>query len=152
MMPVYQISKSTKALISENYNTYNTRILDTKGEKLSNHKLEHILAKNCLNYGSAIEGTKKYVSKILQTKINLPIPVFPIKGIFMFPTTSLSNDDCVMLSYFQIKFYKKINEHVFVRFHDETDLSLNVSHYTFDRQFKKTAQVIAELQRPIIWQ
>lgn len=151
MLPVYQISKSTKALISEHSNSYNTRILDTKGEELSTHKLEHILAKSCLSYGSEIEGAKKYVSGILQTKINLPIPVFPMKGIYMFPTTSLSNNNCVILSYFQIKFYKEVNQHVFVRFYDGTELYIKVSFYTFDRQFKKTAQVIVESQRLIIW-
>lgn len=151
MKKIYKITRKTIALIHKNSNYYQTRIIERDLTKRSIFSMEQILDKSCISYGAGIIGRREAAKNILQTNINLPVSVGPTEGVYMFPTASRTNKNCVYLSYYHIKYYEQRDHKLYVGFHNGTGLYIKVSLHTFDIQIKKTAQLIAANQRKRIW-
>ncbi|HLR09275.1 MAG TPA: competence protein ComK [Bacillota bacterium] len=145
------ITQETNALIKRHSSYYKTRILDGKGEKHSIYKPEVILHKSCLAYGATFAGRKAAAENILKSKIKLPIPVIPQQGVYMFPTSALKSPHCTWLSYYQIRYFEARDNRTYVEFHDGTHLFVNVSVRALDKQYKRTSQVIAVLNRSLFF-
>ncbi|MBP1971677.1 competence protein ComK [Virgibacillus natechei] len=149
---IYTISQDTKAIMTKETGYYRTLIIEGNKKKPSNYKIEQILNYNCLLYGSDLAGRKKGVKRILKSASKLPIPVDPAnKGIYMMPTASIKNKDCVWLAYHHIKFYEQRDHKAYIGFHDDTGIYINASVKTIDLQYKRTSEVIVDYNRDKIF-
>ncbi|MBP1948812.1 competence protein ComK [Virgibacillus litoralis] len=148
---VYIITQQTKAILTHDSSYYRSRILETQRESHSIHRPEQIIDHTCLLYGSTLEGRRAAVKDILKINSKVPVPIIPGKGVFMLPTSSTKNKDCVWLSFYQIKGYEQRDGQTYIVFNDGTGLYVNTSEKSFDLQFKRTSQVIAQLNRSIFF-
>ena len=143
----YIITVDTKAIMHKDSNYYRTLILEGKEEKKSQATVLEILNRNCLDYGASFKGRRETSSYYLHSNNKLPIAVHPAKGIYFFPTASLTNKDCVWLAYHHIKRIIKSEDKTYVLFHDGTGIYINSSYYTVDNQKKRTSELIVQLNR-----
>lgn len=140
---MYIINCETKVITFKQNEYYNTLIIDGSKKKYSVHHPMKIFEYNCSEYGGSLSGGIEIVQKILKSKTKLPIPIMPLMGIFMFPTTSDRKANCAWLAYYQIKKYEERDKMTYVYFKDNTGMYFNISYKQFDSQFKRTSQVIA---------
>src|SRR5690625_819271 len=96
-------NKKTKAIMRKKTEYHRTKINEKDKIKHSPHSPLQLLDHNCIINGASLEGRIKTVKKILRSKTKLPIPIQPKKGIYMFPTISMKNINCVWISYFHVK-------------------------------------------------
>lgn len=143
----YVITTETQAIIAKDSNYYRSRILEKGKESSSVYKPDNIMNYSCIVYGASLEGRRNAVELMLKTRIKLPIPVFPDHNVYMFPTASIRKKDCVWLSYYHIYDYEQRDDKTYIIFRDGSGLYVNASESTVDMQFKKTSQVIAQLNR-----
>lgn len=146
MLDVYAINGETKAILCKQDLAYRTLIYEGDCIISSTHSLQEILADNCRRHGSSLEGRLEYAEYVLHTSIKLPITVHPLKGIFMVPIRSLNSENSGVISYYQVKRYRPLRNQnrTHIQFKDRTDLIIDVSYPSFDRQYKKTGQLIAD--------
>lgn len=144
---VYVITQQTKAIMAKDSAYYRTRILEIGREINVIHKAEQILNNSCLMNGSTLSGRQAAVKQVLKAYSKLPIPVIPNKGVVMLPTASSKSKDCVWISYYHVHYFEQRDHKTFVSFRDGTGLFINTSANTIDMQFKKTSQVIAQMER-----
>lgn len=148
---LFSITRETKAIYLCDTGYYRSKIFEKNETFYSVRSPMRILDDDCLGHGSSLEGREKAVEKILKTRSKLPVPVNPDKGIYLFPTLSKRNKDCIWLSYYQIDDYDEVNDRTLVTFQDGTYLYVKVSEAVLDLQFKRTSQVIAQLNRDKIF-
>ena len=139
----YNISERTKAIMLAKEEPYRTKVFDGKEMIYLQEDIVKLLDRNCTANGAAMIGRNKTVEFILSSNSKLPIPVSPKKGHFFFPTTSIRNPDCILLSFYQIAppVIPQGNG-IIVPFKDDTSLFVNISNRQFLNQFQRTSQVI----------
>lgn len=141
--PIYIIGKQTKAIMTKDASYYRTQILEEGRKRHSRYTLEQILDHNCKVGGlSDLKGRKRAVQEILKSASKLPIPINPSEGLFLMPTASLKNQNCVWLAYHQIKSYEGRDDKTFIGFHDGTGIYVNASVNIIDMQHKRTSQLV----------
>ncbi|WP_339226553.1 competence protein ComK [Oceanobacillus sp. FSL K6-2867] len=151
MGKLYIISSDTKAIMRHTSSYFRAKVLEGNEDKDSIHTPEQIIDNSCLLYGSNLKGRKEAVQKILCTTSKLPVPVSPTRGVFMFPTSSTKNKDCVWVAFHQIKFYEQRADMTYIEFLDGTGIYVNASENTIDTQYKRTSQVIVHYNRRILF-
>lgn len=146
---LYIICQKTKALMTKDATYYRTQIFEEgrKRQRHSRYNAEQLLDYNCLRFDSDIEGRKRAVERILRSNTKLPIPIDTIKGIYMLPTASVKNKNCVWLAYHHIRSYEQRDDKTFIDFYDDTGIYVNASVHTIDMQYKRTSQVIIHFNR-----
>ncbi|MEN1967718.1 competence protein ComK [Lentibacillus sp. N15] len=145
---IYDITPDTKAIMIKDSSYYRSLILETGRERISVYKPEYIIEHSCVTNGASLVGRRTAVEQILKTRSKLPIPVAPRKDVYMFPTASVKNKDCVWLSYYHVHYFEQRDDKTFVAFYDGTGLYVNASEAAVDMQFKKASQVIAQMKGP----
>ncbi|WP_405098912.1 competence protein ComK [Oceanobacillus sp. FSL H7-0719] len=142
----YTIQDNVIALLPANSNEYRTIVL-TSNEKLY-IKLTplEIIKASCYHNFSSYEGRREAVKYLTNFQNKVPIPVNTSGGIYAFPTKSPTNDDCVWLFYHHIKSIvdnqkggMKSEFPSTVHFVNNTELPLNISHFSLSHQFYRTA-------------
>ncbi|WP_156290904.1 competence protein ComK [Oceanobacillus salinisoli] len=157
MYHIYMVTRETKMLIlMESSMYYRSLIIEENQEtdnssKYSHFKPEQIIDYNCKRYGSTLNGRKEVVKEILHSSSKIPIPIIPHLGIYIFPTASNKNKNCVWLAYHHIKDYKEHNDKTMVSFFDGTGMEINSSTSVFDRQYKRASQVIVHFNRSLLF-
>ncbi|UJL45955.1 competence protein ComK [Virgibacillus sp. NKC19-16] len=149
--PVYIIGKQTKAIMRKDATYYRTQILEEGRKRHSSYTLEYILDQSCKAFASSLKGRKDAVKEILNSASKLPIPIDTDSNIYMMPTTSLKNKDCVFLAFHQIKFYVERDDKTFIGFHDGSGIYVNASYNTVDMQHKRASQLILYFNRSNIF-
>ncbi len=147
MHTVYRITKKTKLLTHADSNYYRSYIVEEEGEHYSVHRPEEIIGRNCLSYKASLEGRLDVVKGILKSSTKLPVPIFPEYGIFLMPTASIRNPSCVWIAYHQVHHYETYKKGTYIHFYDGTGYFVNITESAFDKQYKRTSQVIVHLNR-----
>ncbi|WP_042221455.1 competence protein ComK [Oceanobacillus manasiensis] len=148
---VYIITPHTKAIISHESAYYKSLIYETGEERHSIHNPTQIIDNNCLIFGASREGRKKSVKDILGASSKLPLPVIPQVGVYMIPTASSKNKDCVWISYHQVASYEQQGDKTYITFLDGTGIHAATTKSSFDMQYKRTSQLIVHMNRSIIF-
>lgn len=146
-----KITSQTKAILTKNNNYYRSKIYEGNKVLYSIDSPLKILQDNCLEGGASLAGRKKASQNILNSASKLPVPVDPNKGIYMFPSASKKNKLVIWLAYYQVHSYESRDDITYVLFSDGSGLFVPVSFGVFDRQFKRTSQVIAQLHKKYIF-
>ncbi|WP_246202492.1 competence protein ComK [Virgibacillus doumboii] len=144
---IYIITQQTKAILSKDSPYYRSLIIEGQRERHSTYRPEQIIDHSCILYGSTLEGRRNAVKSTLKICSKVPVPVIPDKGVYMLPTSSTKNKDCVWISYYHIEDYEQRDDKTYVTFGDGTGLYVNTSESSFDLQYKRTSQLIARLNR-----
>jgi competence protein ComK len=151
MERLYIISSDTKAIMRTASSYYRSKVLEGNEDKFSIKSPEQIIDNSCLLYGADLKGRKQAVRKILSTTSKLPVPISPTRGVFMFPTSSTKNKDCVWIAFHQVKFYEQRADRTYIGFFDDTGIYVNASENSIDAQYKRTSQVIVHYNRRILF-
>lgn len=147
-MPVhYYINAETQLLMKMDDGKYRTKIVEEDRTIESDCDPLKIIDENCTFSGASLEGRFATVRRILNSRTNLPIPVHLYEGVYLFPTISTSNDDCIWISYFHISKYEPFGNRAAITFHNDQRIVLNISYNRLDQQIKRTSQVIAYYYR-----
>lgn len=146
----YIINRKTQAILHMDSPYYRTKIYEENRVIYSKHHPLQIIDYSTTLNGSSVQGRSKTVKRILKSKSKLPIPVIPNLGMFLFPTTSVRNRDCVCLSYYHVKEFKQHGNKLAVILKDDKVLLLDISYNQFDLQIKRTSQVIAYFHRLLV--
>ncbi|RKQ34349.1 competence protein ComK [Oceanobacillus halophilus] len=156
MKHYYQITRRTKMIMSNDSTFYRSCIIEESyGYKAQETKEVYtglkplqIISFNCKLSGSTLSGRKEVVKDILKSSSKIPIPIIPQQGIYIFPTTSSKNKNCIWLSYRHIKNYEEYNKNqTIVTFIDGTSKIIHTSKAIFDKQYKRASQVIVYFNR-----
>lgn len=132
MLNEYLITTST--IMVKSLDNSNSMVYDFSGEYVSKMDINTIIESSCSFYGSSYEGRIKWSKEILNTKIKLPVVIEESKNIIFFPTRSISNNDCIWLSYNNITRIEKNGNATNVFFNDNRVYSIDVSYDIIDRQ------------------
>ncbi|RDW22233.1 competence protein [Oceanobacillus arenosus] len=151
MENVYLVSQKTKAILANDSQYYRSVIIEGDSQQFSSLKAEQIIDNSCILYGSTLDGRRGAVKDILKSTSKLPVPVSQMNGIYMFPTASTKNTECVWLSASHIRDYFLHNDKTYIAFRDGTGIYVNASLSTVDSQFKRMCQVIVQLNRSILF-
>lgn len=147
----FKITKDTKAIFFCDTGYYRSKILESNEEVCSVRCPVTLLADSCIDYMASLEGREVVAEEILNSRHKLPIAVSPKHGIYFFPTLSKRNRDCAWFSYYHIANYYEVDNRTLVVFTDNTFIYVQASVLVFDRQFKRTSQLIAQLNRDLIF-
>lgn len=139
----YKISAKTQAIMNVDQNYYKTKIIEEDAVAYSPFTPVKLIDYNCTENGASLDGRAQTVKKILGIKSKLPIPILHQAGIYMFPTTSVKNKDCIWLSYYHIKKYVQHGKQAMIYLADNSSILINISLNQLDLQIKRTSQVIA---------
>ncbi|MFD2629384.1 competence protein ComK [Oceanobacillus kapialis] len=148
---VYIITPKTKAIVSHESSYYRSLIYETGRERYSIHSPTQIIDNNCLIFGASREGIKKSVKDILRASSKLPIPVIPQDGVYMIPTASSKNKDCVWVAYHHIASYEQKEDKTYIAFLDGTGVYVPTTESSFDMQYKRASQLIVHMNRSVIF-
>ncbi|MFD1852148.1 competence protein ComK [Oceanobacillus bengalensis] len=148
MKKIYMVTKETKLLKYNESDYYKTTIFEKNEEKYSPFHPEIILDNTCRKEGTSLEGRTGVVKEILKSSSKLPIPLIIAEDVYMFPTASAKNKNCVWFSYYQIKKYEQYGEGTLVTFHDETFIYVDISINSFISQRRKTSEIIVYYNKP----
>lgn len=151
MTSVFIITKATKAIIAKDSAYFRSLILEGAHEQHSLHRPEQILDNSCLIYGSSLDGRRTAAKNTLKIRSKIPVSVIPEKGVYMLPTSSTKNKDCVWFSYYHIDSYEQRDSKTYVAFTDGSGLYVNTSTSSFDLQYKRTSQVIVRQNRTLLF-
>ncbi|MGC4379364.1 competence protein ComK [Fictibacillus sp. Mic-4] len=96
----YDILKTTMALLPvwTKYGELHTKVVDLYGTLIIADKPLNIIKYNCVENGSSYEGKKEGTRQLTGLKSLLPIAVCEQHDIYMFPTASPKNPECIWLS------------------------------------------------------
>lgn len=108
-----------------------------------------IFAYNCLQHDTTLVNRLSFSKSVLKVKSKLPLSICPKKCIYFFPTTSAKKATCIWFSYYHIKDFVECGSGTRVYFWNDTEQSVDVSHYQFNLQMMRTSQLIAQYNSPL---
>ena len=139
----YEITYDTQVIAPIDSET--SRVIETEAEYIVNNPPLNILEYSCEYFGSSYEGRLKWSKEILKTRIKLPVIIEESKNIIFFPTRSISNNDCIWLSYNNITRIERNGNSTNVFFNDNRVYSIDVSYDILDRQIYNCLRLEKEL-------
>ena len=143
MLNEYLITTST--IMVKSIDSNSSMVYDLAGEYVATMDTNTIIESSCNFYGSSYEGRLKWSKEILKTRIKLPVIIEESKNIIFFPTRSISNNDCIWLSYNNITKIEKHGNSTNVFFSDNRIYSIDVSYDILDRQIYNCLRLEKEL-------
>ncbi|WP_062199913.1 competence protein ComK [Massilibacterium senegalense] len=147
----YQLNEKTMALIPAKHERAQTLVMETDGTFYVQESIESILEQACLDGGSSLEGRRKSVIHRIGAKHKVPIPICPIAGIYMFPTSATKSMNCTWFNYRKIIHIEPLMVEKLpstkVLFLNSTSTIVPVSYHIMDSQLRRTAQCIAQFSQ-----
>lgn len=143
MLSEYLITSST--IMVKSIDSNNSMIYDFAGEFVSKIDTNKIVESSCNFYGSSYDARLKWSREILRTRIKLPVIIEESKNIIFFPTRSISNDDCIWLSYNNIDRIEKYGNSTNIYFNDNRIYLIDVSYDIIERQMYNCMRLEKEL-------
>ena len=143
----YIIGEDSIALLPAKSIEYDTIVYTSTGKLYVKMTPFEIIKASCLKEIATYEGRRQAVQRLTDFKHKVPILINSLKNIFSFPTASPANDDCIWFIYHQIKDIENNHKsgHVdgqlksTVYFTNDTKLSLDISFFTLQQQYFRTA-------------
>lgn len=147
MHVLYRINPATQLLMKVDDGKYRTKIIELDNIIHIDQDPLEIIDENCTSSGASLEGRSATVRRILNSNTNLPIPVHVHEGVYLFPTISTSNDNCIWISYFHIFSHEPLGNKSLITFQNGQQIIVDLSYNRLDKQKKRTSEVIAYFYR-----
>lgn len=147
----YEVSPDTMAIIPVQYGSkIYTEIFEYGDSYLSPFKPLDIVKRSCEYFGASYEGRKTGTKRLIGITHKAPIIVDPHTLIFLFPTTSPLNPQCIWISHKHV-LYRERNDadSTIVTFQNKQTIVLPISKSSFENQLQRTAQLRTQLAQNI---
>lgn len=122
-------------------------------EKLKNYDVDNntlqVMEDSCSYFGSNYYTRLHNTYQVMKSKYKVPIIVEEKNNIVFFPTNSPNNPNNVWICYNNVKEYLPYlnGKQVKVRFNNSFELILDVSYYSFNQQFLKSAKLHSKINQ-----
>lgn len=139
----YEINPHTMAILPTTYGskTY-SEIMEIDNQFISPFKPMEIVKKSCSYFGSSYDGRKDGSKRLTGITHKAPIIVDPHTGIFLFPTTSPSNPQCIWISHEHVLTWEPgDNNMTVITFRNKQKLLVPMSIRSFDNQMSRTSRL-----------
>jgi competence protein ComK len=137
----YEINPYTMAIIPTQYGsrTY-TEVIETQDSFVSPFRPFEIVKKSCEYFGASYSGRKDGTRRLIGITHKAPIIVDPHTSIYLFPTTSPTNPQCIWISHDHvIRQDRATSDSTLVTFQNKQTLSIPVSVSSFENQMYRTS-------------
>lgn len=130
VVPNYTEDGKVESIILEGDKDFRAELSPTK-----------IIQEACEYFGSSLEGIQETTRKIFGLKHKTPICLNPISGMYFFPSSSPSNDDCHWFAHSHILALRPAENHkTEVLFKNGRSFIVDVSLGSMENQLQRTAQ------------
>ncbi|GIN84070.1 competence transcription factor [Heyndrickxia sporothermodurans] len=139
----YEISPYTMVVLPMQYGSkLYSEVIEVVDSFISPFKPIEIVKKSCDYFGSSYEGRKNGTKRLIGVTHKAPIIVDPYTSIFLFPTTSPINPDCIWISHDQVAHFERSSTNTtIVTFRNKQTLEIPISRSSFQNQLQRTAQL-----------
>lgn len=153
VIPTYNISLNTLALLSGKNIDYDTIAIDLTGKKYVKETAFNLIKLACYNDWSSYDGRRQAVIHHTNFAQKVPIPINIREGIYFFPTHSPYNIDNSWIAYHHILKIDKVPKHLatthnqsIIYFKNGETLILNISFHILKTQFERTLQCLFHIE------
>jgi len=109
IFPTYEINEQTLALKPAFHHEYSTIALEGDQKKLYIRKTPlQLIQQAALKGGSDYNGRRKSIIYLTGIKKKIPIPLYPHKNIYTFPTHSPNHKDCHWIFFQHVESFQKL--------------------------------------------
>ncbi|WP_081457699.1 competence protein ComK [Alkalihalophilus pseudofirmus] len=146
----YDINRDTVAIVPAYSPDYDTIVYETDHTYYVKELAHSMIERACIEGGATCEGRRDAVSKLINVSSKIPIPIDPLNHIYAFPTNSPSKFECNWIFYHHIHTFKKLSNKTLITFMNHHQLTVDITHSTFEKQVQRTSFCIVRLtQRPV---
>ena len=145
----YKITTQTMAIFPFlEKDTIISRILEVNRELFVSLSPQEILNLGCILYGSSYSGRKEASKHIADFQYKVPIIMDSSKGMYFFPTTSPSKDECIWISQSHVLNQEKQSKlGTLVTFVNGIKEVVPVSISSFKKQVEKTTYLRSKYEQ-----
>ncbi|MDQ0243721.1 competence protein ComK [Bacillus fengqiuensis] len=136
-----EISLKTMAVTYYPGIKHQTMILDVDGSFLTSKSPERLFEEACLKHGSTYEGRRQAVIHVRQYWKRTPFAIAPLFGMYVFPSASPRDLDCVWLfahHVLDILPDAMNKQHSIVKFRNDKELPVKATATFLDNQYERT--------------
>lgn len=148
MYKEYFIVKDTKALLPEFYQGYRyTKVLENTETFVVKQAPEEIIKESIIRYGSEYIGANKSSQYYLGNSYTLPLQISGVHQIYMFPTASKKDANCIWVSFNHICGIDPLDEsHSLLFFTDYICVKLILKHSILLKRYNKCQKLKYEIE------
>ncbi|MDQ1147160.1 competence protein ComK [Bacillus sp. SORGH_AS 510] len=127
-----------------------SQIGETDDKYLFPFKPQDIIKHSCIYFGSNYNARREAAKEMMGFTRKAPIAIEPSLDIFVFPTSSPENPECIWISLLHVEDYSKISsQQIEVLFSNKQTVVFNIPFTTFRNQMQRTALFRAKLLQRI---
>lgn len=139
----YEINERTMALLPAKNIEYQTIVLETERTLYVQKYPLELINSACLKAWCSYEGRRTAMMMNTGYKRKVPVPIFPDKKVYAFPTTSPESFECKWIFPSHVKDILKTSPSV-ILFNNEQELLVNESFRILERQWHRTAMCMVK--------
>lgn len=114
---------------------------------LVNRKPIDVVDTNLRRGGSSLRGASEAAKELLGSTSMAPVAISKIHGIYMIPTVSPKDPDCIWVAVGQVKDYEYSSpNHVLVHFHNGSSICLPISESRFKSRLHRAYSLQSSLE------
>ncbi|WP_246483798.1 competence protein ComK [Heyndrickxia vini] len=139
----FEISPFTMAILPITYGSkIYSEIIEVENRCISPFKPLEIVKNSCEYYGASYEGRKNGTRRLIGITHKAPIMVDPYSSIYLFPTTSPMNPDCIWFSLNHILHHERSSSNnTLVTLRNKQTLEIPISFSSFTNQLRRASQL-----------
>ena len=145
MQNEYIINTSTYLLSQEGRKKFKTKVIEADKIFFISNKCLNIINDSCRYFGSSYLGRKEGTKSLININIKPPIIVEESRKLIFFPTASPKSNECIWISYNNLKSYKKINNITRLIFKNDKMFDVPVTYEIIDNQVTRSMKLEKEL-------
>lgn len=152
ILPNYEINEQTLALKPAFHHQYSTIALEGNQTLFIQQTPLQLIQQAALKGGSDYNGRRRSITYLTGVKKKIPIPLYPQKNIYAFPTHSPHHQDCYWIFFHQVDSIQKLptpKNSIYstkVIFKNGQELLLKESIYTIEKQMYRTWLCVKALE------
>ncbi|WAA08699.1 competence protein ComK [Fervidibacillus albus] len=143
----FYLSPKTMAIIPIRYGSkIYSKIVEEDREVITPYKPLDVIKKSCRFYASSYDGRREGTKELIGVTHKAPIVIDPIQSIYVFPTASPTNSECVWISYEHVIHYEPSSKmKTNVTLGNNVTIQLPISTYSFENQLFRTAHLQSKI-------
>lgn len=141
IFPTYEITEQTLALKPAFHHKYSTIALEGEQKLYIRETPLQLIQQASLKGGSDYNGRRRSITYLTGIKKKIPIPLYPHKNIYTFPTHSPNHKDCHWIFFQHVEAFQKLldpKNSTKVIFKNGQELFLTESLYRLEKQMYRT--------------
>ncbi|PKG25273.1 competence protein ComK [Niallia nealsonii] len=153
ILPNYEINDQTLALKPSFHHKYSTIVLEGDQKLFIKQTPLQLIQQAALKGGSDYNGRRKSLIYLTGIKKKIPIPLYPQKNIYAFPTHSPNHINCHWIFFHQVESIQKHPTSTYsakIIFKNGQELLLEESLYLLEKQMYRTWLCVKALEGEVV--